>query len=54
VRPKAALGVAGAKPLHREPDAGGLVNIVRHKLSKRGDAKHTAPGVPPEADMTQD
>ena len=35
-------------------DAGGLVNIVRHKLAKKGDAKHTAPGVPPEADMTQD
>jgi 3-isopropylmalate/(R)-2-methylmalate dehydratase small subunit len=35
-------------------DAGGLVNIVRHKLAKRGDAKHTAPGVPPEADLTQD
>jgi 3-isopropylmalate/(R)-2-methylmalate dehydratase small subunit len=35
-------------------DAGGLVNIVRHKLAKRGDHAHTAPGVPPEADMKQD
>jgi 3-isopropylmalate dehydratase small subunit len=35
-------------------DAGGLVNIVRHKLAKRGDAQHTAPGAPPEADFKQD
>ncbi len=35
-------------------DAGGLVNIVRHKLAKRGDVQHKAAGVPPEADMKQD
>lgn len=35
-------------------DAGGLVNIVRHKLSKRGDVQHQAAGAPPEADFAQD
>ena len=35
-------------------DAGGLVNIVRHKLAKRGDVQHKAAGNPPEADFKQD
>jgi 3-isopropylmalate/(R)-2-methylmalate dehydratase small subunit len=35
-------------------DAGGLVNIVRHKLAKRGDVQHKAAGAPPEADFAQD
>jgi len=35
-------------------DAGGLVNIVRHKLAKRGDVVHKAAGNPPEADFKQD
>lgn len=35
-------------------DAGGLVNIVRHKLAKRGDVEHEAAGNPPEADFKQD
>ncbi|HUR61330.1 MAG TPA: 3-isopropylmalate dehydratase small subunit [Candidatus Thermoplasmatota archaeon] len=35
-------------------DAGGLVNIVRHKLQKRGGAIHTAPGNPAEADFKRD
>lgn len=35
-------------------DAGGLVNIVRHKLAKKGDVQHKAPGAPPEADFKQD
>ncbi len=35
-------------------DAGGLVNIVRHKLAKRGDVEPKAAGNPPEADFKQD
>ncbi len=35
-------------------DAGGLVNIVRHTLAKRGDVQHKAAGNPPEADFKQD
>lgn len=35
-------------------DAGGLVNIVRHKLSKRGVVQHKAAGNPPEADFKLD
>jgi 3-isopropylmalate/(R)-2-methylmalate dehydratase small subunit len=35
-------------------DAGGLVNIVRHKLQKRGDVQHKAAGNPAEADFKQD
>ena len=35
-------------------DAGGLVNIVRHKLAQRGDVAHKAAGNPPEADFKQD
>jgi 3-isopropylmalate/(R)-2-methylmalate dehydratase small subunit len=35
-------------------DAGGLVNIVRHKLAKKGDARHTAAGSPAEADLKHD
>lgn len=35
-------------------DAGGLVNIVRHKLAKRGDVQHKATGNSPESDFKQD
>ncbi|HUR63477.1 MAG TPA: 3-isopropylmalate dehydratase small subunit [Candidatus Thermoplasmatota archaeon] len=35
-------------------DAGGLVNIVRHKLARKGDARHTAAGSPAEADLKHD
>jgi 3-isopropylmalate/(R)-2-methylmalate dehydratase small subunit len=35
-------------------EAGGLVNIVRRKLARKGDVAHKAPGAPPEADFKQD
>jgi 3-isopropylmalate/(R)-2-methylmalate dehydratase small subunit len=35
-------------------DAGGLVNIVRHKLQRRGDVQHKAAGSPAEADFKRD
>lgn len=35
-------------------DAGGLVNIVRHKLAKKGAVQHKATGNSPESDFKQD
>ncbi len=35
-------------------DAGGLVNIVRHKLHARGEIEHMAAGATPESDFAQD
>ena len=35
-------------------DAGGLVNIVRHKLAKRGDVAHKATGASAESDFRSD
>jgi 3-isopropylmalate/(R)-2-methylmalate dehydratase small subunit len=35
-------------------DAGGLVNIVRHKLAKKGHVQHKATGNSPESDFRQD
>lgn len=35
-------------------DAGGLVNIVRQKLAKRGTVEHKATGNSPESDFRQD
>ncbi|MCA1810982.1 MAG: 3-isopropylmalate dehydratase small subunit [Halobacteriales archaeon] len=35
-------------------DAGGLVNIVRHKLAKKGDVQHRPAGSPAEADLKHD
>ena len=35
-------------------DAGGLVNIVRHKLARKGTVAHQATGASPESDFKQD